>query len=191
MRFFLDRLDAGDNDLRKLRAKICAIGPATRAAIEALHLKVDLMGKEYVAEGLLEAFAAHRSGGQARSAAARRRGPRPGARRTRPPRRARGRRRGLSHRAAGALARNRCAKILAHRPDCLTFTSSSTVRNLVEAAGADALRGIAVASIGPITTQTARELGIEVAAQAKVFTVEGLVDAVLGLYTEMTPPSED
>ena len=65
------------------------------------------------------------------------------------------------------------------------------MRNLVEAAGADALRGIAVASIGPITTQTARELGIEVAAQAKVFTVEGLVAAVLGLYTEMTPPSED
>ena len=59
VRFFLDRLDAGDNDLRKLRAKICAIGPATRAAVEALHLKVDLMGKEYVAEGLLEAFAAH------------------------------------------------------------------------------------------------------------------------------------
>jgi len=37
--------------------KICAIGPATKGALEALHLKVDLMGKEYVAEGLLEAFA--------------------------------------------------------------------------------------------------------------------------------------
>ena len=56
MRFFLDAIL---DDLRKLRAKICAIGPATRAAVEALHVKVDLMGKEYVAEGLLEAFAAH------------------------------------------------------------------------------------------------------------------------------------
>jgi hypothetical protein len=37
---------------------------------------------------------------------------------------------------------------------------------------------------------TARQLGIEVATQAKVFNVEGLVAAVLGLYTEMTPPSE-
>ena len=55
VRFFLEHLD----DLRKLRAKICAIGPATRAAVEALHVKVDLMGKEYVAESLLEAFAAH------------------------------------------------------------------------------------------------------------------------------------
>jgi uroporphyrinogen III methyltransferase/synthase len=81
-------------------------------------------------------------------------------------------------------------EILAIRPDCLTFTSSSTVRNLVQAAGAEALRGIAVASIGPITTETARQLGVEVATQAKVFTVDGLVEAVIGLYTEMTPPPE-
>ena len=51
----------GPSAQRPARAarKICAIGPATRAAVEALHLKVDLMGKEYVAESLLEAFAAH------------------------------------------------------------------------------------------------------------------------------------
>jgi uroporphyrinogen III methyltransferase/synthase len=64
------------------------------------------------------------------------------------------------------------------------------VRNLVEAVGSEALRGIPVASIGPITTQTARGLGVEVATQAKVYTVDGLVEAVMGLYTEMTPPSE-
>src|SRR5207302_1375629 len=59
VRFFLDRLDRSAADLRSLRAKICAIGPATRAAIEALHLKVDLMGAEYVAESLIDAFAPH------------------------------------------------------------------------------------------------------------------------------------
>jgi len=64
------------------------------------------------------------------------------------------------------------------------------VRNLVEAVGAEALRGIRIASIGPITTGTARQFGLEVAVEARVFTVEGLVDATLGLYTEMTPPSE-
>ena len=189
VRFFLDRLDAGRNDLRHLRGKVCAIGPATRAAIEALHLKVDLMGKEYVAESLLEAFAAHDLAGRRillpRAAVARdlvpgelaRRGARVDvveAYRTVPP----------EHLA------ERAREVLAVRPDCLTFTSSSTVRNLVDAVGADALRGIPVASIGPITTLTARQLGIEVATQAKVFNVEGLVDAVLGLYTEMTPPSE-
>jgi uroporphyrinogen III methyltransferase/synthase len=180
VRFFLDRLDAGENDLRKLRAKICAIGPATRAAVEALHLKVDLMGKEYVAEGMLEAFADHDLVEKRillpRAAVARdlvpaelaRRGARVDvveAYRTVPPEQLAGQAR----------------EVLASRPDCVTFTSSSTVRNLVQAAGAEALRGIPVASIGPITTQTARQLGVEVAAQAKVFTVAGLVDAVMGL----------
>ena len=64
VRFFVERLDRSGADLRALGAKICAIGPATRAAVEALHLKVDLMGTEYVAEGLLEAFAPFDLAGQ-------------------------------------------------------------------------------------------------------------------------------
>ena len=180
VRFFLDRLDAGPHDLRQLRARLCAIGPATRAAIEALHLKVDLMGQEYVAESLLEAFAAHDLSGRRvllpRAAVARdlvpaelgRRGAQVDVveayRTVAPP--------DLAEHARDALSA---------RPDCLTFTSSSTVRNLVEAAGAEALRGIPVATIGPVTTRTARALGVEVAAQAEVFTIDGLVDAVRAL----------
>src|SRR5262249_62644 len=53
---FIDRLDRSGRDLRSLKAKICAIGPATRAAVEALHLKVDKMPEEYVAESLVRAF---------------------------------------------------------------------------------------------------------------------------------------
>jgi len=34
VRFFIDRLDRSARDLRALRARICAIGPATRAAVE-------------------------------------------------------------------------------------------------------------------------------------------------------------
>src|ERR1035437_2573392 len=189
VRFFLERLDAGENDLRKLRARVCAIGPATRAAVEALHVKCDLMGREYVAESLLEAFAAHDLAGKRvllpRAAVARDLVPAELARR--------GARVDVVE-AYRTVAPEHLAEqareVLARRPDCLTFASSSTVRNLVASAGADALRGIPVASIGPITTQTARQLGVEVATQAKVFTVEGLVAAVLGLYTEMTPPSE-
>jgi len=41
-----------------------------------------------------------------------------------------------------------------------------------------------VASIGPVTTATARQLGIAVDAEARIFAVNGLVEAVLGLYTE-------
>ncbi len=61
VRCFLNRLDQSRYDLRSLKARICAIGPATRKAIEDLHLKVDLMPEEYVAESLVKAFAHLRS----------------------------------------------------------------------------------------------------------------------------------
>ena len=192
VRFFLERLRGSATDLGALRARICAIGPATRAAVEALGLKVDLMGKEYVAESLLEAFAPHSLEGK----------------RVLLPRAAVGRdlvpaalaRRGAevdvveAYRTTvpgGTAARVRKIFGAARRPDCITFTSSSTVRNFVAAAGAESLAGVQVASIGPVTTRTARGLGIEVAAEARVFTTEGLVEAVLGLYTEMTPPTAE
>ena len=44
------------------------------------------------------------------------------------------------------------------------------------------LAGVKVASIGPITSETARACGIEVTAQARVFTVDGLVEAVLEMF---------
>ena len=40
----------------RIRGKLCAIGPATRDALAAFHLKVDVMAEEYVAEGLLAAL---------------------------------------------------------------------------------------------------------------------------------------
>jgi len=180
VRFFLDRLDRSAADLRALRAKICAIGPATRAAIEALHLKVDLMGKEYVAEGLLAAFAAHDLAGKRvllpRAAVARdlvpveltRRGARVDvveAYRTVIPEDA-------ADRAHAILAAPR-------RPDCITFTSSSTVQNLIAAAGAESLAGIRIATIGPVTSATARSLGLEVHAEAQPYTIDGLVNVLL------------
>jgi uroporphyrinogen III methyltransferase/synthase len=72
---------------------------------------------------------------------------------------------------------------LKEKPDWVTFTSSSTVRNFAAVVGAEALAGalagVKVASIGPITSATARELGIEVTVEASVFTVDGLVEAIL------------
>jgi uroporphyrinogen III methyltransferase / synthase len=190
VRHFMQCLDSGPYDLRKLRAHICAIGPATRAAIEALHLKVDLMPREYVAESLVEAFAAIDLTGRRillpRAAVARDVVPEELTRR------------GAVVEVVEAYRTaapddldSRLHRVLDQRPDCLTFTSSSTVRNLVAAAGIAALREIPAVSIGPVTTQTARDLGLTVTAQAAIFTVEGLVQAVLGLYTEETPPSED
>jgi uroporphyrinogen-III synthase len=66
-----------------------------------------------------------------------------------------------------------------HRPDWITFTSSSTVRNFVEAAGVEALKGMSIASIGPVTSATIREAGLEVAVEATQFDEDGLVKAIL------------
>jgi uroporphyrinogen III methyltransferase/synthase len=53
------------------------------------------------------------------------------------------------------------------------------VQNFVAAAGVGALEGVKVASIGPVTSKTARDLGIEVTVEAAKFTVDGLVEAIL------------
>jgi uroporphyrinogen III methyltransferase/synthase len=64
----------------------------------------------------------------------------------------------------------------------VTFTSSSTARNFVALLGdgyRDKLRGVRIASIGPITTVTIKELGLEPAVQAETFNVDGVVEAIL------------
>ena len=68
--------------------------------------------------------------------------------------------------------------------DIVTFTSSSTVRNLVEMLGDDrkALEDSFIACIGPITAATARELGLRVDLEATEHTVEGLVDALVNYF---------
>jgi uroporphyrinogen III methyltransferase/synthase len=183
VRFFLERMDRSRADLRSLRAQICVIGPATRAAVEALHLKVDLMGKEYVAEGLVEAFASEDLTGKRvllpRAAVARDLVPVELARR--------GARVDVVEAYRTAIpddtpARARELLTAPRRPDCITFTSSSTVQNFVTTAGASALEGVRVATIGPVTSNTARELGIRVDAEAQPYTIDGLVNAIRRLF---------
>jgi uroporphyrinogen-III synthase len=74
-------------------------------------------------------------------------------------------------------------------PDVITFTSSSTVRNFVELLGGargalDIARKrlrhtIQLASIGPITSSTLRELGLKADIAAKEYTIPGLVEAIV------------
>jgi len=67
----------------------------------------------------------------------------------------------------------------------VTFTSSSTVRGFIAALGAERLAAlppsIRFASIGPVTSQTAREAGLIVAIEAPEHTISGLVHAVCRL----------
>jgi delta-aminolevulinic acid dehydratase/porphobilinogen synthase len=63
--------------------------------------------------------------------------------------------------------------------DAVTFTSSSTVKNFCDAVGPLATPQPSVITIGPVTSQTARDLGLRVDAEADPHTIDGLVNAVL------------
>ena len=73
--------------------------------------------------------------------------------------------------------------------DIVTFTSSSTVRNLLAlleqdgGPGGDALAGSLIACIGPVTSRTARELGLRVDMEAEDHTVDGLADALIAHFS--------
>ncbi|MCE9592193.1 MAG: uroporphyrinogen-III C-methyltransferase [Planctomycetes bacterium] len=66
--------------------------------------------------------------------------------------------------------------------DWITFTSSSTARNMVELLGEEKglLEGVKLASIGAITSETMRELGLTVEVEATRADVPGLVAAIVG-----------
>jgi len=63
--------------------------------------------------------------------------------------------------------------------DWLTFTSASTVKNLTEAMPDGLPDGARIISIGPVTSEAARELGLEVAVEADRHDLDGLLDALL------------
>jgi uroporphyrinogen-III synthase len=78
-------------------------------------------------------------------------------------------------------------------PDIITFTSSSTARNLfalLENAGIALPHGIVLASIGPITSATLRELGCEPTLEAAEATIDSLV-AAIALYLEGVRLADD
>ena len=70
--------------------------------------------------------------------------------------------------------------------DVLTFTASSTVRNFVTQLGQARARSLAnqaqVAAIGPITAETARDLGLRVDVVASEYTIGGLVAVLVNAY---------
>jgi len=180
VRFFLERVTACGESVDRVCARVCAIGPATRRAAEKAGFRVDLMPAEYVAESLVAAFAGEDLAGKRlllpRAAVARDVVPAELARRGAEVEVVEAYRTAIPE-GAPALAR----KIFggARKPDWITFMSSSTVANFVAAAGAEALAGVRVASIGPVTTATARRHGIPVTAEARTYTVEGLIEAIL------------
>jgi uroporphyrinogen III methyltransferase/synthase len=79
------------------------------------------------------------------------------------------------------------ARVQRGQVDAVTFTSSSTVRNFVDIVDAPHGSSLRVFSIGPVTSQTARDLGLVVAAEATEHTIAGLVATVL---EHLSPPTK-
>ncbi len=182
---FFERLLGGDGDIRSLGpARLAAIGRATAASLGRLGLRVDVVPAAFRAEALAEALAGRVRGKRVllpRAEGARDLLPKilaeagaevvdlPTYRAVRPS--------ALTPEAARALA----GGLL----DAITFTSSSTVRHFVELAGPGAAARIGkavVASIGPITSVTARSLGLRVDVEAREFTTDGLAAALVDYF---------
>ena len=187
---FLDRLSHHELDVRSIPkgAKIAAIGPATADRIRNTGLRVDVIPGEYRAEALLDAIAAGEIKGRKilvpRAKVARELLPEKlreaGAEVFVPP---------AYESVPSDEGRDALAdRLEAGEVDCVTFTASSTVENFVQVFGQEdsvrLLDGVPVACIGPITADTARGHGIRVDAEAKKYTIPGLLEAVEDLFAK-------
>ena len=163
-------------------SQIAAIGPATAQRVKDFHLKVDLQPEEFVAEAVAREF--KKQGNienltilLARAQEARDLLPK-------------------ELEALGAIVDVAVAyrtvaetddrtearvRLQENGADMITFTSSSTVENYL-ALGLKWPPGMRVASIGPVTSSTARNRGLSVDVEARRHDVPGLVDAIRQFY---------
>ncbi len=185
---FWDRLACAGRDASALAGiQVAAIGPATAQALAARGVQARFVPEEYVAEAILDGIGDVR--GQrillpradiAREALA-----------------VELARRGAqvdeiaAYRTLPAQPDPEGLASLERGVDAITFTSSSTVRNFVALLGSDAWARYTVpggqdrpviACIGPITAQTARELGLPVDVMASEYTMDGLIAALVKAF---------
>jgi len=185
---FFTRLAPHGRDARVLAGKIVGvIGSETGAALSRHGVCADVQPEKFVAESFAEALAAQ--------------WPLAGKRFLLP--RAREAREALPEAlaAAGAhcdvvevyrttipegLSERLVSLLRQEEVDLLTFTSSSSVKNLISALppgeSRALLAGKCVACIGPITAQTALEAGVKVDVVAPVHTASGLVQAIVAHF---------
>ena len=182
---FFRRMDSLGRDARVVaKTRVAAIGPATAEALNKHGISADLVPAEYVSEAVVRAMEAWGIAGT----------------RTLLPRADIGREElgeGLAR--AGALVdqvpvyrtvtpegsrRLASESLKAGDIDLVTFTSSSTVTNLLDLLDGDTalLERPLVACIGPITAATARDRGLRVDIEAREYTISGLVSAIVDHY---------
>ena len=178
VQFFLDRYQADGS--RKFSPAICAIGPGTAAAIEARGRGVTLIPQPYTAEGVVAALAPKAEAGK----------------RILLVRASRGRETMSRELSTIHPDRDGVEEIVVYesldiekpdpeivslmesgRIDWTTCTSSAIAESLARMFG-DALRKTRLASISPITSETIRRLGFEVAAESRCATMQGVFEEV-------------
>lgn len=176
--YLFRRLRELGGDVRRVgRAKLAAIGSGTEERLARYSLRADLMPERYVAESLAEALLSEARG-----------------RRFLIARTNRGRQVLADELAkAGAVVDqivvygsedvkepdpSMVAALSSGEVDWVTVTSSAIARSVVRLYG-DALRQSRLASIGPITSATLRQLGFEPAAEASPHSTAGLIDAIV------------
>ncbi len=184
---FFDMLFELRKDARALcNSRLCAIGPETARTLEAHGLRPELVSGEYTAEGLAETLGNWDLSG-ARILV-------PRARQNRDSLPAILAKRGaqveilpvyeLASPAGTAAA---LSQLFAGEPvDAVTFTSTATVQNFAAAFEPAELRTLMgrtkVACMGPVTADTARQLGMRVDIIAAEYTTRGLAAAVAGHF---------
>jgi uroporphyrinogen-III synthase len=187
-----NRMGLPIEDMKHLR--VVAIGPATATAIQSEGLSVSLVPEKYVAESVIEALQGKISQWSrvllVRAKVARDVLPneleKMGARvdvieayETVVPEDAKGK-------------LEQVFSDPASRPHLITFTSSSTANNFLALLGENAsefLRGVHLASIGPVTSDTLKQSGFPATIEAREFTMNGLVEAISD-YVGRTDPNE-
>ncbi len=184
VKFFIDHLKERGGDIRDLKGlKVCAIGPKTAEAVENLGVRVDFTPKEYRAESIIEGLGAENLKGKKvlipRAKVAREVLPEEM------------KKLGAEVTIAEAYVtikpedkKDEVRKYFENGEiDAVTFTSSSTVTNFVDMWGGaekakELMNGVTVASIGPITSDTAKKLGLTPDVEPAEFTTSALADAL-------------
>lgn len=187
--YFFQRLSVKGLDSRALaNCRVCTVGHKTAEVLAGFGIKADLIPEDYKAEGIVAEFAKLDINGSKvlypRADRARELIPlelaRMGAWVDSPV--------SYSNVTPEKLPAEAVLALETRSVDCITFTSSSTVRNLAAMLGEDRmldmLKGVAVASIGPITTKTCRALGLKVDIQPEEYTLAAMTDAIESFLTD-------
>ncbi|WP_459909525.1 uroporphyrinogen-III C-methyltransferase [Desulfotomaculum defluvii] len=184
---FFQRMSENKKDIRDLSdVRLCAIGPKTREELENRGLAVDYVPGEYRAEEIVEGLKGKVLPGDRillpRADIARKLLPQALEEMGAQVHEVVAYRTVLGDGNAAAIRESLANGDI----NVVTFTSSSTVQNFVKLIGEEGLPQlmdkVVVASIGPITSNTARKLGLRVDVEAKEYTIDGLVQAITDYY---------